>query len=99
MAFGDASGVTALLALSGIMTAVPLLFFAAAARRLRYSTLGLLQYIAPTMVFLTGVFLFGEPLSRTQLLSFGLLWIGLAIYSYSALRDEKNRRREAEALV
>ena len=76
-----------------------LVFFALSIKLLRYSTAGLLQYISPTLVFLTAVFIFGEPMDKWKLLSFVILWIGLAIYSYSALRDEKNRRREAEALV
>ena len=50
-------------------------------------------------MFLTAVFIFGEPLDKWKLLSFVILWIGLAIYSWSAIRDEKTRRREAEALA
>ena len=83
----------------GLMTTSALVFFALSIKLLRYSTAGLLQYISPTLVFLTAVFIFGEPMDKWKLLSFVILWIGLAIYSWSALRDERNRRREAETLV
>ena len=90
---------TALLIGCGVLTTSALVFFALSIKLLRYSTAGMLQYISPTLVFLTAVFIFGEPMDKWKLLSFVILWIGLAIYSYSALRDEKNRRREAEALA
>ena len=97
--FGGTTADTLLLIGCGVMTTSALVFFALSIKLLRYSTAGLLQYISPTLVFLTAVFIFGEPMDKWKLLSFVILWIGLAIYSYSALRDEKNRRREAEALV
>lgn len=97
--FGSTTTDTLLLMGCGVMTTSALVFFALSIKLLRYSTAGLLQYISPTLVFLTAVFIFGEPMDKWKLLSFVILWIGLAIYSYSALRDEKNRRREAEALV
>lgn len=76
----------------GAFTAAPLLLYAACVRRLRYSTVGVLQYISPSLVFLTAVFLFGEPMSLFRLSSFGLLWVALAIYTYSALKEDKARR-------
>jgi len=97
--FGGTATDTLLLMGCGLMTTLALVFFALSLKLLRYSTAGLLQYISPTLVFLTAVFIFGEPMDKWKLLSFVILWIGLAIYSYSALRDEKNRRREAEALA
>jgi chloramphenicol-sensitive protein RarD len=97
--FGGAASDTLLLMGCGLMTTTALVFFALSIKLLRYSTAGLLQYISPTLVFLTAVFVFGEPLDRWKLLSFIVLWIGLALYSWSALRDERNRRREAETLV
>lgn len=75
-----------LLALGGVVTAVPLLWFANAARRLRLATLGFLQYIAPTGQFFLAVLAFGEPFSRTQMVSFTLIWIALAIYSLDTAR-------------
>jgi len=71
----------ALLLGSGVVTAVPLLLFAFGARRLRLSTLGLLQYIAPSLSFLLGAFLYGEPVSPLRLASFLLIWAALALYS------------------
>ncbi len=97
--FGGTTSDTLLLMGCGLMTTTALVFFALSIKLLRYSTAGLLQYISPTLVFLTAVFVFGEPMDRWKLLSFVVLWIGLAIYSWSALRDERNRRREAETLV
>lgn len=97
--FGGNATDTLLLMGCGVMTTSALVFFALSIKLLRYSTAGLLQYISPTLVFLTAVFVFGEPMDKWKLLSFVILWIGLAIYSWSALRDEKTRRQEAEALA
>jgi chloramphenicol-sensitive protein RarD len=71
----------------GILTAGALLFFAAAIKRIRYSTAGLMQYISPSLVFLTAVFVFGEPMDAWRWLSFALLWVALAVYSYSAISN------------
>lgn len=76
---------------SGIVTAVPLIWFAAAARRLKLSTLGFLQYLSPTGQFLLGAFVYHESFSRTRLASFILIWIALAIYSVDALRAYARR--------
>jgi chloramphenicol-sensitive protein RarD len=73
-----------MLALSGMITTVPLLLFAAAARRLTMASLGFLQYLAPTIQFLLAVFAFGEPFSMSQLASFAFIWIAVAIYSVSS---------------
>ena len=81
-----------LLMLSGLCTTVPLLFFAAAARRLPLSTLGFLQYITPTGQFLVAVAVFGEPFTTQQLLSFALIWTAIGIYtadSYRAVRHSQ----------
>lgn len=87
-----------LLLTSGIITAVPLIAFAAAAHRLRLATLGLMQYIAPTIQFLIGVYIYGEPFTQARAVGFGLIWIALAIYSGEALvrsgRQQRARRRE-----
>ena len=73
-----------LLALSGVATAVPLLLFASAARRLRLATIGFLQYITPTFHFLLAVLLYKEPFTRSHLASFLFIWSGLCCYSYDA---------------
>ena len=81
------TGTDVLLALSGPVTAVPLMLFAFGARRLRLATMGFLQYIAPTLNFLMAVFVFREPLGCGQLLTFVLIWAGLAVYTADALRN------------
>jgi chloramphenicol-sensitive protein RarD len=78
-AAGDAS-TTALLAFSGVVTAVPLLLFASGARLVPLTTLGLLQYIAPTMQFSIGVFVYDEPFDTTRLIGFSIVWLALAVY-------------------
>ncbi len=80
----------------GVLTASALMLFAASIRRLRYSTAGLLQYLSPSLVFLTAVFIFGEPLDKWKLASFAIIWLALAIFSFSTIRGERNRRLEAE---
>ncbi len=84
-----------LLLLTGIVTAVPLLLFAMGARRVTLTTLGILQYLAPTGQFLIGVFLYNEPFSQTQLIGFGLIWTALAIYTMETITFG---RRETAAL-
>jgi chloramphenicol-sensitive protein RarD len=74
-----------LLAASGPITAVPLLLFAAGARRIPMSTLGLLQYLAPTLQFLIGVWLFDEPFGAERLAGFAAIWSALALYSLEGL--------------
>lgn len=86
MKFGTELDLSLLLALGGAVTATPLLLFAAGARRLRYSTLGLLQYIAPTIQFLLAVLAYGEPLTTVHLICFAFIWSGLAIYALDGLR-------------
>jgi chloramphenicol-sensitive protein RarD len=76
-----AEGDTALLIGCGPVTAVPLLLFAFGARLLRLSTIGLMQYIAPTMVFIIAVFAFDEPFGTAQAIAFGLIWAALALYT------------------
>ncbi|CAN7439425.1 EamA family transporter RarD [Mesorhizobium sp. LjNodule214] len=82
---------TALLVGCGPVTAVPLLLFAFGARLLRLSTIGIMQYIAPTMVFLIAVLVFGEPFGGTQAMAFALIWTALAMYSWSMFRGREIR--------
>ena len=77
---------TMTLALGGLATAIPLLLFGVAARRLPLSTLGLMQYVAPTMVLLEAVLLFGEVLDPARLAAFCCIWAGLAVYTFSLRR-------------
>ncbi|RWC26182.1 EamA family transporter RarD [Mesorhizobium sp.] len=84
---------TALLIGCGPVTSVPLLLFAFGAKLLRLSTIGIMQYIAPTMLFLIAVLIFNEPFGTTQAVAFALIWAALAIYSWSMLA--KARRASA----
>jgi chloramphenicol-sensitive protein RarD len=70
----------------GALTSGALVCFAASLKRLRYSTAGILQYISPSLVFLTAIFIFHEPLDKWKLLSFAIIWLALVIYSFSAFR-------------
>ena len=91
-AFGHAGlPVTLLLIGAGIVTSIPLLLFAAGARRIPLTTLGLLQYIAPTMQFLIGVLVYNETFGLTRLIGFGLVWLALVLYTIETLIV--NRRR------
>lgn len=83
-----------LLPLSGVVTAIPLLLFVGAARRLRLSTIGFLQYITPSLHFILAVWLYNEPFSRGHLLSFLFIWAGLGIYSSDALWKSREVRQE-----
>jgi chloramphenicol-sensitive protein RarD len=91
---GDGGLDLALLVLAGPVTAVPLILFAFGARRLRLSTLGLLQYIAPTGQMLLGLS-FGEQFTPAHAVTFGLIWSGLALYSFTTLRAEHRARQLA----
>jgi chloramphenicol-sensitive protein RarD len=89
-AFGHLGVPTDLLLLgSGIATAVPLAMFAYGARRIPLSTVGLTQYLAPSMQFLLGVFFFGEPFPRARAIGFILIWCALAIYAADGLRRSR----------
>jgi chloramphenicol-sensitive protein RarD len=83
---------TFLILLAGVVTAVPLLLFASAARRLRLATIGFLQYITPTMHFLLAVLLYKEPFTQAHLASFLFIWGGLCCYSYDAWRGMRAAR-------
>jgi chloramphenicol-sensitive protein RarD len=76
----------ALLAGAGILTALPLMAFAAATQRLDLATVGMLMYINPTLQFATAVWIFDEPLQPVRLISFALIWAGLAVFSFSLWR-------------
>jgi chloramphenicol-sensitive protein RarD len=88
-----------LLVLAGAITAIPLLLFTAAAKRLPYSTLGFLQYIAPSMQFLLAVLVFGERLTLAHVICFGAIWTALVIFAFEGVRTSRagaKARREAE---
>lgn len=76
---------TLMLVGAGLVTALPLLWFAEGAKRVPLSTVGFLQYLSPTITLLIGVFLFGEPFTGTHWLSFGLIWCALAVFTLSRI--------------
>ncbi|MEO8950911.1 MAG: EamA family transporter RarD [Chthoniobacterales bacterium] len=78
-------GLSLLLISTGIVTGIPLLWFAHAARHLRLTTIGFLQYLAPMGTFCLGLFLYHEPFRRAQLVTFVLIWIALVIYTTDAV--------------
>ncbi len=86
-------GLDLLLLGSGVATAVPLALFAYGARRIPLSTVGLTQYLAPSMQLLLGVFFFGEPFPRARAIGFALIWCGLAIYAADGLRRARAATR------
>ena len=87
---GHASTQVQLLLLStGVVTAVPLILFNSAARRLPLSTLGFLQYLGPTCQFLLAVAVYGEPFAHEQLIAFGFIWAGLAMFSVDLVRASR----------
>jgi chloramphenicol-sensitive protein RarD len=88
-----------LLMLAGIVTAVPLLWFATAAKRLRLATLGFLQYIAPTCQFLLAVLVYDEPFTRVQAISFACIWTALVLYSVDSMMALRDHSRAAPAMV
>ncbi|WP_404425957.1 EamA family transporter RarD [Nibricoccus sp. IMCC34717] len=81
-----------LILLTGVVTAVPLVLFAKGAQSIRLMTLGLLQYITPTVQFLIGIFVYHEAFDSARLQSFAFIWIGLAVYSLDAVLAERARR-------
>lgn len=80
---------TALLLLAGVVSTTPLLLFTAAARLLRYSTLGMLQFLAPTLQFLIAVLMYGEPFTRAHAIAFSAIWIALGLYVTALVRQPR----------
>lgn len=81
------------LLLAGVVTTAPLLCFTAAARRIRYTTLGFFQYIGPSLMFLLAVLHYQEPLDKTRIVTFVFVWTGLLIYVYDSLRVYRKSRQ------
>jgi chloramphenicol-sensitive protein RarD len=94
--FDHPGSVNILLMAAGIISTVPLLCFTAAARRLPYSTVGMLQFLAPTLQFLLAVGLYGEHFSRAHAIAFGAIWAALALYASSLISER--RRGDPEEL-
>lgn len=90
-AFALGAGTLALLAASGPVTALPLVWFARAARALPLATLGIVQYVAPTLQFLIAVFAFGEPMPAARWAAFGCIWAALGLFSVDFVRASRGR--------
>ncbi|ELK48162.1 EamA family transporter, partial [Halobacillus sp. BAB-2008] len=89
------SSTTLLVLGSGIVTAIPLLLFGAGAKRIPLSMVGFLQYFAPTIMLLIGVFLYEEPFTSVHAVSFSLIWAGLAVYTFSRMKRLQKYYRKA----
>ncbi|MDP5217681.1 EamA family transporter RarD [Ruegeria sp. 2205SS24-7] len=89
--FGLLSTDTSLLLGAGLVTAVPLLVYANGAKLVRLSTIGILQYIAPTMIFLTAILVFGEQMDTARMIAFPLIWAALVVYSIPLVRQLRAR--------
>ena len=88
--FGTSTRLNILMILAGPITVLPLLAFAFAARRIRLSTLGILQFIGPTMQFLCGVY-FGEPFTTAHAICFALIWVGVTVFAYDGYRNRSRK--------
>ena len=90
--FGSENSISLLLMAGGVVTAVPLLLFATAARRMSYAALGFVQYMAPTIQFLLSLFVFDEPLKPVQLACFLLIWVSIVVFSFDMWRKMRADR-------
>ncbi len=97
LSLGNDGPVDFAVSLSGLVTAIPLLMFAIAARRMDYSTLGFVQFIAPTTVFILGLTVFHEPLHPAQMWSFIFIWIAIAIFAWDLLSRRRSLKATSEA--
>ncbi|MGB3725745.1 MAG: EamA family transporter RarD [Glaciecola sp.] len=88
-----------LLVLAGVVTTAPLLCFTAAARRIKYSTLGFFQYIGPTIMFVLAAWLYHEPLSEARLVTFLFVWSALALFTYDSLQAYRQQRKAKGLIV
>ncbi len=91
--FAHSARTDILLIISGFVTMLPLFLFAEGARRIPLASVGFIQYFAPTLMLIIGVFIYNEPLTKTYLVSFVLIWTGLAVYTYNLFRTNQKKRR------
>jgi len=96
--FFDSTETTWLMILAGPATATPLMLFSVGAKRLRLSTIGLMQFLVPTMIFLIGVFIFMEPMRDVQLAAFAMIWFALVLYA-SSLATNRKKEKPSTALA
>ena len=91
----DGWSISVLLILLGPVTAIPLMAFGAAATRIPLTTLGILQYMTPSAIFLIGVLVYGEPMSAGRWIGFAIIWLALAAFTWDAVRSSRRGRRDA----
>lgn len=99
LGFGQDAWTTTLLVMTGAISAIPLLLFTAAAKRLPYSTLGFLQYIAPSIQFLLAVLVFNEKLTTAHIFCFAAIWTALAVFAFEGVRLSRAASRERAAAL
>jgi chloramphenicol-sensitive protein RarD len=87
-----------LMAGAGVVTTIPLLMFASAARRIPLTTVGIMQYIAPTLQFLLGVLIYKEPFTTTKLIGFSMVWIALIVFWVEGAFAGRAQREIVEAV-
>ena len=90
--FGQSLGTSVMLAFSGVITAGPLILFSYAARRVSMATLGLVQYLNPSLQFVCATLIFAEPFTRWHGIAFSLIWAALTLYSWESLRQDRAAR-------
>jgi chloramphenicol-sensitive protein RarD len=95
--FANSMDLNIILLLAGAVTTAPLLCFTAAARRIRYTTLGFFQYVGPSLMFLLAVLHYQEPLDTTRVITFVCVWAGLLIYVYDSVRVYRKTRRSMQS--
>jgi chloramphenicol-sensitive protein RarD len=84
---------------TALITVVPLLCFGGAATRIPLSTLGLMQYLTPTVQFILGLVVFGEPMPPMRWVGFGLIWVALALFTFSSLRNHHQLQSRPPATI
>jgi len=88
--FGNVWKTDFLLIGAGVVTSLPLLWFTNAGKRLRYSTMGFIQYLTPSIQLVIGIYLYNEPFTSTHAVTFGLIWTGLLVYSFNAFQQQSS---------
>jgi chloramphenicol-sensitive protein RarD len=90
--FSDGPLITFYLLLTGVVTSLPLWWFAIGASMIKLSTIGFIQFLSPTLSLIIGVLVYSEPFDTTQLISFGFIWVGIAIYMYTLYSQSRKNK-------
>ena len=93
--FGGPNFIDMMFILSGVATTLPLYWFAKGAQRIPLSSVGFMQYIAPSIMLLIGIVMYGETFKQEQAIAFGLIWIALILYTVSMIRNTRKNRISA----